>query len=58
MTAVTCLTLLVPVGSKVTMVSELLPSGRPRSVPQTKVSAVFEHVFESYQGEGASVYTM
>lgn len=24
---------------------------------QSKVAAVFEHVYESYQGEGISVYT-
>ena len=35
-----------------------LPRAYTFEVYQTKVSAVFEHVFESYQGEGASVYTM
>jgi len=39
-----------------------LDDGLPRAYTpelyQTKASAVFEHVFESYPGEGASVYTM
>ena len=43
-------------------IEEELDEGLPRAYTpelyQTKVSAVFEHVFESYQGEGASVYTM
>jgi type I restriction enzyme R subunit len=35
-----------------------LPHAYTPELYQTKVSAVFEHVFESYQGEGASVFTM
>ena len=53
------------VGARATVrqaIENELDDGLPRAYTpelyQTKVSAVFEHVFESYQGEGASVYTM
>jgi type I restriction enzyme, R subunit len=53
------------IGARATVrqaIEEELDDGLPRAytpqVYQTKVSAVFEHVFESYQGEGASVFTM
>ena len=35
-----------------------LPPPYTKAIYQKKVAAVFEHVYESYQGEGASVYTM
>jgi len=35
-----------------------LPRAYTPDMYRAKVSAVFEHVFESYQGEGSSVYTM
>jgi len=53
------------IGTRATVrqaIEEELDDGLPRAYTpelyQTKVSAVFEHVFESYQGEGASVFTM
>jgi hypothetical protein len=33
-----------------------LPRAYSKEVFETKCSAVFEHVYESYQGEGKSVY--
>ena len=53
------------VGARATVrqaIEKELDDGLPRAYTpelyQTKVSAVFEHVFESYQGEGSSVYTI
>jgi len=53
------------VGARATVreaIREELDEGLPRAYTpelyQSKVSAVFEHVFESYQGEGASVFTL
>jgi len=34
-----------------------LPRAYSKDLYQTKCTAVFEHVYESYQGEGKSVYT-
>jgi len=34
-----------------------LPRAYTKDLYETKCSAVFEHVYESYQGEGKSVYT-
>ena len=34
-----------------------LPRAYSKDLYETKCSAVFEHVYESYQGEGKSVYT-
>ncbi len=34
-----------------------LPRAYSKDLFQGKCSALFEHVFESYQGEGASIYT-
>jgi type I restriction enzyme R subunit len=36
---------------------EGLPRSYSKELYQTKCSAVFEHVYESYQGEGKSVYS-
>ena len=36
---------------------EGLPRAYSKELYQTKCSAVFEHVYESYQGEGKSVYS-
>jgi type I restriction enzyme R subunit len=42
-------------------IQDALDEGLPRvyskEIYQTKCAAVFEHVYESYQGEGRSVYT-
>jgi type I restriction enzyme R subunit len=42
-------------------IEDALDDGLPRAYSkylyQTKCTAVFEHVYESYQGEGKSVYT-
>jgi type I restriction enzyme, R subunit len=53
------------IGARATVrqaIEEELDEGLPRAYTpelyQTKVSAVFEHVFGSYQGEGASVFRM
>jgi type I restriction enzyme R subunit len=37
---------------------EGLPRAYSKDLYQTKCAAVFEHVYESYQGEGKSVYTV
>ena len=37
---------------------EGLPRAYSKDLYQTKCTAVFEHVYESYQGEGKSVYSM
>ncbi len=37
---------------------EGLPRAYSKELYQTKCTAVFEHVYESYQGEGKSVYTV
>jgi type I restriction enzyme R subunit len=37
---------------------EGLPRAYSKELYQTKCTAVFEHVYESYQGEGRSVYSM
>ncbi len=37
---------------------EGLPRAYSKELYQTKCAAVFEHVYESYQGEGKSVYSM
>jgi type I restriction enzyme R subunit len=37
---------------------EGLPRAYSKELYQTKCAAVFEHVYESYQGEGRSVYSM
>jgi type I restriction enzyme R subunit len=37
---------------------EGLPRAYSKELYQTKCVAVFEHVYESYQGEGQSVYSM
>jgi type I restriction enzyme R subunit len=37
---------------------EGLPRAYSKELYQTKCTAVFEHVYESYQGEGKSVYTI
>jgi type I restriction enzyme R subunit len=37
---------------------EGLPRAYSKELYQTKCTAVFEHVYESYQGEGKSVYTL
>ena len=34
-----------------------LPPAYTKKLYESKCSAVFEHIFESYQGEGASIYT-
>jgi type I restriction enzyme R subunit len=34
-----------------------LPRAYSKELYETKCAAVFEHVYESYQGEGKSVYT-
>ena len=39
------------------ILSDELPRPYTKDIYQRKVSAVFEHVYESYQGEGASVFT-
>ena len=43
-------------------IEDALDAGLPRAYSkelyQTKCSAVFEHVYESYQGEGKSVYML
>ena len=48
-------------GSARLAIEDALDDGLPRAYSkelfQTKCSAVFEHVYESYQGEGKSVYT-
>jgi len=36
---------------------EGLPGAYSRDLYQQKAAAVFEHVFESYHGDGASVFT-
>ena len=42
-------------------IEDTLATGLPRAYTpelyQGKCSALFEHVFESYQGEGASIYS-
>ena len=35
---------------------EGLPRAYSKEIYQTKCAAVFDHVYESYQGEGKSVY--
>lgn len=35
-----------------------LPAPYSKDLYQRKVGALFEHVYESYQGEGASIFTM
>ena len=44
-----------------TAIQDTLEDGLPRpyskELYQGKCSALFEHVFESYQGEGASIYS-
>ena len=57
--AVTCC--LIFKGARVRLaIEDSLEEGLPRTYTpqlyQSKVSAVFEHVFESYQDEGVSVY--
>jgi type I restriction enzyme R subunit len=37
---------------------EGLPRAYSKEIYETKCAAVFEHVYESYQGEGKSVYTI
>jgi type I restriction enzyme R subunit len=37
---------------------EGLPRAYSREIYETKCAAVFEHVYESYEGEGRSVYTV
>ena len=43
-------------------IEDALDDGLPRAYSkelfQTKCTAVFEHVYESYQGEGKSVYSV
>jgi type I restriction enzyme, R subunit len=37
---------------------EGLPRAYSKELYETKCTAVFEHVYESYQGEGQSVYSV
>jgi type I restriction enzyme, R subunit len=40
------------------MLDEGLPRAYSKEIYATKCTAIFEHVYESYQGEGKSVYSV